>query len=101
MVKHIVMWKLNESAEGFTIKENAIRMKKWLEDLKNTISQIKKLEVGINFNTSDAAYDIVLYSEFEDKNALEIYQVHPAHNEFKNKIKNIRIERAVVDYSLY
>ncbi len=98
MVKHIVMWKLKESAEGFTKAENAKRMKNWLEDLKSAIQEIKKLEVGINFNPSDVAYDIVLYSEFESKKALQIYQDHPDHIGFKNKINNIRTERAVVDY---
>ncbi|MBC8182840.1 Dabb family protein [candidate division KSB1 bacterium] len=98
MVKHIVLWKLKESAEGFTKAENAKRMKKWLEDLKVSIPKIKKLEVGINFNVSEVAYEIVLYSEFENKKALQIYQDHPEHIEFKNKIKNIRTERAVVDY---
>jgi hypothetical protein len=98
MVKHIVMWKLNESAEGFTKAENANRMKKWLEELRLVIPEIERLEVGINFNQSPAAFDIVLYSEFESKETLQIYQDHPEHTKFKNKINNIRTERTVVDY---
>ena len=100
MIKHIVMWKLKESAEGFTKAENAKRMKKWLEDLKLSIPEIKKLEVGINFNSSAVAFDVVLYNEFENKNALEIYQDHPEHIKFKNKINTIRTERTVVDYEI-
>ena len=100
MVKHIVMWKLHESAEGFTKTENAKRMKKWLEDLKLSIPGIKKLEVGINFNPSAAAYDILLFSEFENKKELKIYQDHPDHLIFKQKINNIRSEKTVVDYEI-
>lgn len=98
MVKHIVMWRLKESAEGFTKAENANRMKSWLENLKLSIPEIKRLEVGINFNPSPVAYDIVLYAEFEDKKALDVYQNHPQHVEFKELINNIRTERTVVDY---
>ena len=100
MVKHIVMWRLKESAEGFTKAENAKRMKNWLEDLKLFIPEIMEMEVGINFNPSQAAFDIVLYSEFENKKALEIYQNHPEHIKFKNNINNIRTERTVVDYEI-
>ena len=100
MVKHIVFWKLHDFAEGRNKKENAFRMKRWLENLKLTISKIDYLEVGINFNDSDDAYDIVLYSEFKDKASLEIYQYHPEHAQFKEKIKSIRSEKKVVDYEI-
>jgi len=100
MVKHIVMWKLHDFAEGMSKKENALKMRQWLEDLKLQIPEIQKLEVGINFNISDDVYDIVLYSEFKDKASLESYQNHPAHVRFKEKIKNIRSERKIVDYEI-
>ena len=100
MIKHIVMWKLNESAEGFTKAENANRMKKWLEDLRIIIPEIERLEVGININPLPTAYEIVLYSEFESKETLQIYQDHPEHTKFKNRIKNLRTERTVVDYEI-
>jgi hypothetical protein len=100
MIKHIVMWKLYKSAEGNTKQENALTMKQWLEDLKLQIPEIQNLEVGINFNDSDDAYEIVLYSEFNDKASLETYQNHPAHIRFKQKIKNIRSDKKVVDYEI-
>jgi hypothetical protein len=83
-----------------TKKDNALAMKQWLEDLKSKIPEIKKLEVGINCNESTDAYDIVLYSEFKDKASLEIYQNHPEHVRFKEKIKNLRSEKKVVDYEI-
>ena len=100
MIKHIVMWKLHNFAEGMKKKENALKMRQWLEDLKSEIPEIQNLEVGINFNESDDAYDIVLYSEFKDKAFLETYQNHPAHIRFKQKIKNIRSAKKVVDYEI-
>ncbi len=100
MIKHIVMWKLHETAEGYSRQENVSRMKKWLEELPQKIAEIQKLEVGINFNESEAAFDVVLYSEFESKESLETYQNHPAHIQFKNIIMHLRSDRVVADYEV-
>jgi quinol monooxygenase YgiN len=100
MIKHIVVWKLYDFAAGMSKKDNALKMKQWLKDLKSKIPEIRKLEVGINFNDSDDAYDIILYSEFKDKASLEIYQNHPEHAQFKERIKHIRSEKKVVDYEI-
>ena len=64
------------------------------------IEAIKALEVGINFNESDDAYDIVLYSEFESKKDLDAYQNHPAHSEAREFIQAVRWKRKVVDYEI-
>ncbi|MDK2834550.1 MAG: hypothetical protein PWP63_1637 [Methanolobus sp.] len=66
MLKHIVMWKLKETAEGKNKLENVLLMKRMLESLPGRIPEIEFLEVGVNVNHSDAAYDVVLYSEFRD-----------------------------------
>lgn len=57
MLKHIVMWKLKEFAEGKTKAENALIMKESLERLVGIVPEIKSLQVGINEKTSDMAYD--------------------------------------------
>jgi hypothetical protein len=75
-------------------------MKEWIEDLKFKIPEIQFLEAGININPADDAFDIVLYSAFEDAAALERYQNHPEHIKFKEKIKNFRSEKKVVDYEV-
>lgn len=98
MIKHIVMWRLWDSAEGFTKAENAYRMKQQLEGLKHRIPEIRHLEVGVNVNSSPDAFDIVLCSEFENRADLETYQNHPAHLEFKAFIDEMRAEKRVVDY---
>ena len=50
MLKHIVVWKLKDFAEGASKDENAHKMKALLEGLKKKIKVIKTLEVGININ---------------------------------------------------
>jgi quinol monooxygenase YgiN len=42
----------------------------------------------------------VLYSEFEDIAGLARYQNHPEHIKFKEKIKNLRSEKKMVDYEV-
>ena len=58
MIKHIVMWKLKESAEGRTKQENAWMIKQELEQLKGTIREIVSLEVGINIDVVDCVHTI-------------------------------------------
>ncbi len=100
MIKHIIMWKLYEEAEGFSKDENALRIREVLEELPEKIPQIIKLEVGINMFDSSHAYDVVLYSEFASQEDLQIYQNHPAHVALKDFIKNLRSKRHAVDYEV-
>ena len=69
MIKHIVMWKLKDSARGVSKEENAKELKSVLEDLKDKIDVIKEIEVGMDFNGSAAAYDVALYSVFDSREA--------------------------------
>lgn len=98
MVKHIVMWKLKPQAEGADALTNARKMKADLEALRGRIPGMKALEVGLDVERSSAAYDVVLYSEFESAEALSHYQVHPEHVKVASFIGKVRAERAVVDY---
>lgn len=98
MIKHIVMWKLKENADGRSKAENIQIMKSMLEALKDKVPEIVKVEVGINIEGSDMGFDLVLYSEFEDLQGLEIYQNHPDHLVVKEFVAKVREKRAVVDY---
>ncbi len=98
MVKHIVMWKLKERAEGTHKKENAIKIKKRVEALKTKMTYIKKIEVGINQQKSNQSDDVVLYSEFETWEDLEHYKKHPEHMKVAEFIGKVRSERKYVDY---
>lgn len=98
MIKHIVMWKLKEVSECGDRLQNAKKMKHELEALKTKIPQIRHIEVGINNIPSDASYDVVLYSEFNNEQDLELYQKHPEHLKVAEFIGKARERRAVVDY---
>jgi hypothetical protein len=98
MIKHIVMWKLKEFAEGADKAGNVQRLKDKLHALTRTIPQIVHLEVGINMLALDAAYDVVLVSAFKNEQDLNIYQNHPDHCAVADFVGKIRESRAVVDY---
>lgn len=98
MIKHIVMWKLKEEAEGNGKSENIRIVKEKLLALKPLVPQIHSIEVGVNFNTSDAAYDVVLSSTHLTKADLAGYVQHPAHKEAAKFIGNVVAERRVVDF---
>lgn len=100
MIKHIVMWTLKDEAAGATKEQNAMKLKSSLEALVDVIDTLKSAEVGINFNPSPAAFDVVLYSEFDDRAGLEAYQNHPEHQKIVDFVGEIRSGRAVVDYEV-
>jgi len=97
MVKHIVMWKLKDFAEGRSKSENIKYIKEMLEALPGVIKEIKFIEVGENIN-ADRSYDAVLYSEFETPEDLEIYQNHPEHKKVSGYVSKVREARIVGDY---
>ncbi len=100
MIKHIVMWRLKDQALGASAAQNAERLKSRLEALKETIPQIREIEVGLNLNPSPASSDVVLYSVFESREDLEAYQKHPEHQKIAGFVSEIRSERRVVDYEV-
>jgi quinol monooxygenase YgiN len=100
MVRHIVLWRLKESANGRSKAENAAEIKRLLEDLNGKIPGLLKLEVGYDFSRAAESSDIVLYSEFESRAALDAYQTHPLHEAVKPVVMAAREERRLVDYSL-
>lgn len=100
MIKHIVMFKMQDEAEGATGAQNARKIFDILNALPAQISQIKEYEVGVNIATSPAAWDLVLVSAFDSLDTLEAYRTHPAHQEALDFIKLVIADSSVVDYEI-
>jgi hypothetical protein len=98
MIKHIVLWRLNESAYGNDKQTNAIILKDKLLAMKSKVHGLEKIEVGFDFSNEKDSCHVVLYSEFENKEALHRYQTHPDHEEIKKWLRDVRFERRVIDY---
>jgi hypothetical protein len=100
MIKHVVMWKLKDRAEGATKAENAARIKVLLDACAGNVPGLASLEVGVDAGIDAAPWDVVLVTEFTDRAALAAYQDHPLHNVAKLFIAKVRDQRSVVDYSI-
>jgi hypothetical protein len=98
MIKHIVMWKLKDRAEGAERAANAATMKALLYDCRDIVPGIVEFEVALARPGLEATYDVVLYSVFADKAALDAYQDHPKHVAVKPFIGAVRLERQCMDY---
>ena len=94
MVVHIVMFRFKEENK----EANVAKVKAMLDALPEKIPTLKSMETGIDFSRSERSMDLVLTSTFDDRDGLETYRVHPAHQEVVDLIKEITIESRVVDY---
>ncbi len=100
MIKHIVFWRLNDSAYGNDKQTNAQLLKDKLLAMKDKVDGLIKVEVGFDFSNEKDSSDVVVYCEFIDREALRQYQIHPDHQEIKNWLSEVRYERRVVDYEI-
>jgi hypothetical protein len=98
MVKHIVLFKLKDRAEGASRADNARVAKARLEALRGKIPGLLDLTVGLNPDPNDSSYDLALDSTFESREALAAYQVHPEHQAVADFIGRVRESRTVADY---
>jgi quinol monooxygenase YgiN len=95
MIKHVVVWRLRAEP---SVRANAERVKLLLEGMRGRIPGLLRIEVGINDFVDANASDVLLYTEFADREALQGYQSHPVHEAVKPAIRELTLERRVVDY---
>ena len=100
MIKHIVMWQLKDHAQGADKAANAAKMKALLDGCRDIVPGMLAFEAALAQPGLEATYDVVLYSEFTDKAALDAYQDHPDHVAIKPFIGAIRQERQCMDYEV-
>ena len=101
MIKHIVVIKLKDSANGKSKADNAAELKIRLLGLKDKIKEILEIEVGIKSDKApDTNYDIILTTKFNGFDELDIYRVHPEHVKVVEFIGEISNERVAIDYDV-
>jgi hypothetical protein len=98
MIRHLVFWKLKETALEQAAHSNGAEMLLRLRALKNKIPQIIELDCGMDFNGSDKAWHLALNTVFETKADLQIYQNHPDHQAVVAFVQQVVSDRAVVDF---
>lgn len=98
MLKHIVIWNFADNAEGKTKAENLNFVKESLYALPAIIPQIKKMEIGLDVSGTEMSGDMVLITEFENKDDMKIYAEHPEHKKVSAYVSKVRTSRTVVDF---
>ena len=94
MVVHIVMFKFKEENKAAHIAQ----AKEMLENLTDTVSTLRSMEVGENFAQEKRAMDVSIITTFDDREGLEAYAVHPEHLKVVAFIKQVVEYSKVVDY---
>ena len=92
MIKHVIFLKFFENADGDSKAKNLHKASQILKNLKEEISVLRTLSVGINQLESTRAFDMCLIAEFDDWKALDVYSNHPAHLkavEYLNKVREV------------
>lgn len=100
MLRHIVMWQLKDQAEGADKASNAAKMKTMLDECADLTPGVLRFETAVAQPGLEATYDVVLYSEFTSKAALDAYQTHPKHVALKPFFGAIRLARQCMDYEV-
>lgn len=100
MVKHIILWNIDEKyshEEKEKIKKN---IKTALEGLKGKIPGLTDIKVNLNGLSSSTA-DLMLDSTFENEQALKTYAVHPMHVEAADTlVRPYTSSRSCLDYEV-
>ena len=93
MIKHIVMFKLKDKN-----KENIKKVGNALKPLEGSIDVLRSAEIGVNFTESERSYDIVLTTDFDNRDALDAYGPHPKHVPVVETVRSLCSGSVVVDY---
>ena len=100
MVKHIVMWKFCDSAQGQSKEENMAKVKDMLFALVDIIPQIKSMDIGFDITHSEMSMDLVLLTEFESVEDMKTYANHPEHLKVSKFVRSVIESRRVIDYNV-
>ena len=95
ILKHIVMWKFLDNAEGKTKAEN---MRFAAENLRALVGVALKLSIGEDVLGSPASFDMALVADFKSVEDMLAYRDFPRHAEISNYIRRVISDRKVVDF---
>src|SRR5260370_41719551 len=78
--------------------ESVRRLKAAFDGVREAVPGLTVLEIGVGVSAIDYACDVVLYSEFESKEALNSYATHPEHLRVKRELADLSTARYQDDY---
>lgn len=94
MLTHIVCWKYKPETTEQEIETHIAK----LENLPNVISDILSFNVGRDVLHLDRSFDLGLVATYPNREALDAYTIHPAHQEVVALGKQIAEKVVSVDF---
>lgn len=91
MIKHIVMYKLNNKSDAESLRNKFLSMRGKIQELIN-------IDTGIDILNTDRSYDVVLICEFMSVDDMNAYQNNPIHLDVKEYVQSVVCKAKSVDY---
>lgn len=98
MIRHLVLWKLaaeTPEEKAAVVAELAARFGALVPIIDGT----ERLDIRADLGTTEGNWDVVLDSDYRDAEALDAYQVHPAHVEVAAWVRTVVTARVCVDFT--
>lgn len=91
MLTHVVMMKLAEGADGAHLATQ-------LNGLEGKIPGLQSISAGVDVIGSERSWDLGLVAVFDDLDAMNAYQTHPAHVAVAGEIRAAATQIVAVDF---
>jgi hypothetical protein len=100
MIRHMVMWRLHDQAQGADKAANLAKAKDVLLSCAQVVPGIRTFEVATATPGMDCTHDLVLHMLVDDAQVLAAYQKHPQHQAIKPFMQAVVLERCCMDFTL-
>jgi hypothetical protein len=101
MIRHIVLFRFKEEANGTSKAENVLATKEMLEALPAKIPLIQESHVYINTDGANPENaDLILISDFRSLEEMNEYIVHPDHKAVGDFMRPLREGRMAIDLTV-
>lgn len=99
MVRHVILWKLNEELSAEEKQTVKTGIKAGLEGLVGKVPGLKEVTVNIDGRLETSNCDVMLDCVLESPEALKSYAQHPEHLAVANgKVRPYTVQRTCLDY---
>jgi hypothetical protein len=96
MIRHVVLFKFKPEVDAAE-RDELVRM---LGQLAQDVEVIRELSVGVDVAGSASACDVALIVDFDDREALDVYEAHPLHQPVIRRVDELCAAVHVVDYEM-
>jgi hypothetical protein len=93
MIRHVVMWELHDAADAPAFRDALLTC-------AHLVAGMRGYEVAIKSDALPASAHVCLVATFDDADALQRYQDHPAHRAVSQRIGPLRKARHLLDYEV-